>query len=302
MGGKGKTIITALVALLALTPAAAGAPPFASPPTSVKPKMRWWWGDQAPLVPKEFADEVNGFAAAGFGGAAAGFGGALGGGGDAWANPEQRTALTTALQAASADGIRLDMTIGAAWPITTPNTKPGSGLSEQELMYGRADLTGPSTYVGPPPNALDDPSGQQKGGKLVAVTAAQVTDEGDPVVQAGTPPHKTTMLDPKSLQVLKVDDGGMVHFDVPSGHWIVFGFWQRDSGEGVMDHLSSESLNAVTKYIDDNQIGAEAGALLPEAGGQFFEDSLEIDAAELFWTQRMAQEFRARRGYDLTKY
>src|SRR3954454_23190273 len=211
-GGK---IITALVAALAFAPAAAFADealPFAHPPNDYKPKTGWWWGDQAPLVPSEFTSEVNGFAAAGFGGAEAAFGGALGGGGDAWAKPEQRTALTTSLLAARANGMRLDMTIGAAWPITTPNTKPGSGLSEQELMYGRRDLTGPSSYVGPPPNALDDPTGQQKKGRLVAVTAAQVTGEGDPVVQAGTPPHQSTVLDPKSLQVLKTDENGLVHF------------------------------------------------------------------------------------------
>ena len=297
-------LIMGVVALLALAPVAARADelPFAHPPIAVKPKTRWWWGDTLPLVPGELASEVDGFAAAGFGGAEAAFGGALGGDTPAWGSAEQRAGLVAALQAAQANGMRLDMTIGASWPITTPNTKPGSGLSEQELMYGRRDLTGPSTYTGPPPNALDDPSGQQKGGRLVAVTAAQVTDEGDPVVQAGTPPHKTTTLDPKSLQVLKVDDGGMVHFDVPSGHWIVFGLWQRDAGEGVMDHLSTESLQAVTKYIDDNQLGADAAALLPAAGGQFFEDSLELDANELFWTNRMFSEFRARRGYDVTKY
>src|SRR3954468_16139854 len=276
MGSRGK-IITALAALLTLAPVAAAdaQADFGHPPASVGPRTRWWWGDQVPLVPKELADEVDGFTGAGFGGAEASFGGALGGDTPAWGTPEQRTGLAAALRAAQANGMRLGMTIGAAWPITTPNTKPGSGLSEQELMYGRRDLSGPSTYVEPPPDALDDPTGQQKKGKVVAVTAAQVSDEGDPVVQAGTAPHKTTTLDPKSLQVLKVADDGMVHFDVPSGHWIVFGFWQRDTSEGVMDPLSAESLKAVTDYIDKNQIGDETAGLLPSAGGQFFEDSLE---------------------------
>src|SRR3954453_8208559 len=303
MGRRGIHIALVAVAALAGPLASARADvlsAFAHPPAQDRPKFRWWWGD-LPFAPSEFASEVDGLANAGFGGAEAAFGEALGGG-TGWANADQRTALATALGQAQHDGIRLDMTIGAAWPITTPNTKPGSGLSEQELMYGRRDLTGPSTYTGPAPNALDDPTGQQKGGKLVAVTAAKVTDEGDPVVQAGTAPHKTTTLDPASLQVLKAGDDGMVHFDVPSGHWIVFGFWQRDTSEGVMDHLSAESLNAVTAYIDSKQIGDEAAGLLPSAGGQFFEDSLEIDANELFWTNRMFQEFRARRGYDMTKY
>src|SRR3954453_14228068 len=189
MGSRGK-IITALVALLTLAPVAAAdaQADFGHPPASVGPRTRWWWGDQVPLVPKELADEVGAFAGAGFGGAEAAVGGALGGDTPAWGTPEQRTGLAAALRAAQANGMRLDMTIGAAWPITTPNTKPGSGLSEQELMYGRRALTGPASYVGPPPNALDDPTGQQKKGRLVAVTAAQVTGEGDPGGQGGTRP------------------------------------------------------------------------------------------------------------------
>src|SRR4051812_1652518 len=103
------TIITVVAAALALSaPVAARgeALPFAHPPTAVKPKFRWWWGD-LPFAPPEFVSEVDGFASAGFGGAEAAFGAALGGG-TGWANPDQRTALTAALQAAQRDGIRLD--------------------------------------------------------------------------------------------------------------------------------------------------------------------------------------------------
>src|SRR4051794_40318006 len=142
---------------------------FASPPNDVRPKFRWWWA--TPYDDKEAADELDAMARAGFGGAEAAFNT------DGWGSPEQRKQLVTSLQTAKANGMRLDMTLGASWPVTTPNTKPGSGLSEQELMYGRRDLTGPAPYTGPPPNALDDQSGRQRGGKLVAVTAAKVVTE-----------------------------------------------------------------------------------------------------------------------------
>jgi hypothetical protein len=275
---------------------------FASPPNSQRPKFRWWWGDP-PFDQKEFTAEVDAFSGAGFGGAEAAFGQALGGG-TGWATPEQRQMLAASLQEAQHNGTRLDMTIGAAWPITTPNTKPGSGLSEQELMYGRRDLAGPSVYVGAPPHALDDPTGQQNGGKLIAVTAARVTSAGDPVVQAGTPPQHSTVLDPGSLVDLtsSVDAAGNLTWNVPAGQWILFGIWQRDASEGVMDHLSAASLNAVTDYVDKNQLGAQVSPLLPAAAQHFFEDSLELDAHELWWTWRFAQEFNQRRGYDVTKY
>jgi hypothetical protein len=305
--------VAALVLVALPAGAAEAAPPklpdplahprtFANPPLAARPKFRWWWGDP-PFESKEFTGELHAFAKAGFGGAEAAFGEALGGG-TGWATPEQRQMLADSLGQAKSDGLRLDMTIGAAWPITTPNTKPGSGLSEQELMYGRRDLAGPSVYAGPAPHGLDDPTGQQKGGRLVAVTAARVVTDGPPVVQAGTPPAQSTVLDPDSLVDLttSADASGSIVWTVPAGHWIVFGFWQRDAAEGVMDHLSADSLKAVTDYVDANQLGDKVSPLLPSAGQSFFEDSLELDATELWWTGRFGQEFRQRRGYDLAKY
>src|SRR5206468_1299047 len=75
----------------------------------------------------------------------------------------------------------------------------------------------------------------------------------------------------------------------------------RDSSEGVVDHLSAASARAGLKYLDDNQIGAANAPPLPQFGGTFFEDSLELDASELFWTWDFQKQFRQRRGYDMTK-
>src|SRR3954447_18219525 len=93
---------------------------FASPPVSLRPKTRWWWAQ--PYSAQEFADEVDAFSEAGFGGAEIAFNA------DGWATAEQRQGLQTALGRAKQDGLRLDMTLAASWPVTTPNTKPGSGL------------------------------------------------------------------------------------------------------------------------------------------------------------------------------
>src|SRR4051812_32242027 len=107
---------------------------FAAPPMSVRPKTRW--GGAQPYRAQGFADEVDAFSEAGFGGAEIAFNA------DGWATADQRQGLQTALRQAKQDGLRLDMTLGASWPVTTPNTKPGSGLSEQELQYGRKVVAG----------------------------------------------------------------------------------------------------------------------------------------------------------------
>ena len=61
-------------------------------------------------------------------------------------------------------------------------------------------------------------------------------------------------------------------------------------------------MEAAASYIEQNQFSASASELLRSVGGSLFEDSLEIDAAGIFWTPKMAQQFASRRGYDLTKY
>jgi hypothetical protein len=276
---------------------------FANPPMEVRPKTRWWWA--TPYDHKEFGAEVDAIAKAGFGGVEAAFNT------EGWATKEQRDALFTSLVAARRHGISFDMTMGASWPVTSPAVTGSNGeLGEQELQYGRLDLVGPSVFAGPPPQPRDGTSGA-----LRAVTAARVIETGPPAVlpQVGpnlsptkpsTAPVVSTVLDPSSLVDLTrdVDDAGNLTWTVPDGHWIVFCLRQRTASEAVMDHFSTASATAVTKYIDANMLGPANARLLPSVGGSFFEDSLELDANDLMWTWRFADEFRKRRGYDVTKY
>src|SRR3954451_5402103 len=121
---------------------------FRDPPRQVRPKFRWWWGNFAlpsSLDPAAVRDELKAMADAGFGGAEIGFTPSV------WANDAQRAGLQAALAEARGRGMSIDMTLGANWPLQTPNTGKGSGLSEQELMYGRKDVTGPTTYDGAVP-------------------------------------------------------------------------------------------------------------------------------------------------------
>src|SRR4051794_1395788 len=268
---------------------------FRDPPRQVRPKFRWWWGNFAlpsSLDTAAVTEELEAIGDAGFGGVEIGFTPSV------WANDAQRAGLQAALAEARRRGLGVDMTLGANWPLQTPNTAKGSGLSEQELMYGRKDVSG--TFDGAVPPAIGD---DQPRGKLVAVTAARVVDRGPAVDQAGTPPAKSTVLDPDSLVDLtaRVRSDRTLHWDAPPGDWILFAFWQREADEGVVDHLRADSARAALKYIDDNQLGP-AAAQLTGVGGSFFEDSLELDVKELFWTDRFQAEFARRRGYDMTRF
>src|SRR4051794_2837673 len=118
---------------------------FKKPPNDVRPGIRWWW--QTPYDLKEFPREVGAVADAGFGLAELGFNA------DGFANQEQRDALSASIDAARARGLRLDITMGPGWQLANPAVGVDTGLSQQELDYGRRDVVGPMPYVGPVPPA-----------------------------------------------------------------------------------------------------------------------------------------------------
>src|SRR3954451_9876506 len=191
---------------------------FADPPASAHPAMRWWWGPMfggtpGALSTAETRKELGYLADAGFKRVEIGFSSAK------WATAEQRENLDAALAEAKQRGVTIDMTVGASWPVKTPNTAPGTGLSEQELQYGRADVAGGTTFTGDAPRPYDTHDASRNA-KLVAVTAARVVTRGPAVTTVNTPPASSTVLDPSSLVDLTsavVD--GKLNWTAPAGDW-----------------------------------------------------------------------------------
>ncbi len=312
---------------------------FLEPPLAYRPRWRWWWGE--PYVQQELADELAAFAGAGFSGAEISFTNTIAGqlvaetAGQgmlaAWGTPAQRQALTTSLQAAKQHGIHIDQTLGYGWPVRTPSTGAGSAYAQQELMYGRTDLTGPQSFDGQVPFPIGD-SANSKAAHLIAVIAARVLTPGPSVTAAGTPPAISTILDPSSFTDLtdlatpsttatprSTPNAAVISWQVPTGNWILCGIWQRDSGEDTdygttatlpgplyagtpMDYFNRAAATAALADIDSDQIGSSNFALLPRTNQFYFEDSLENTWVELPWTGDMLAEFRQRRGYDLRRW
>lgn len=286
----------------AVVPAALGTDPLASPASfadpgrDYRPMMRWWWA--APLTAEQTVADLEHMQEAGFGGAEIAY--------DAgsWATPAQRDALAAAIDWAREHDFQLDMTLGAAWPVSTPATDEASGLAELELQYGRADVAGGTSFSGPLPVAFDGVT--DRTATLVAVTAAKVTDRGPVVTEANQPPARSTVLDPTSLVDLtdQVADGEL-DWTAPAGDWIVFAFWSRASSggkSGVANLFDADSARAATGYVGDNQLGDANKAALPGVGGAYFEDSLENHTASQYWSRDMLDQFQDRRGYDLAPY
>jgi hypothetical protein len=108
----------------------------------------------------------------------------------------------------------------------------------------------------------------------------------------------------------KMRPDGTLDWHAPAGDWVVLRFGYGLTGEknhpatpaatGLeVDKLSREDVASYTKTYT-GMISGMAGDLYGKSFRNFLMDSWE--AGNENWTERMAQEFQARRGYSLTPY
>ena len=211
------------------------------------------------------------------------------------------------------------MTLGASWPLKTPNTTTGTGFSTRELQYGSVMLQSGSSGQLRLPAAFDDLDGTRPS-TLVRVTAARVLQRNEPptIVPLDdpyapprgviTPPDASTVLEAESLVdltpqlVAHPTQPSEIHWEPHDGDWMLFAFWMRDCEQGVTSFLDGRAAIAATEYLDEHQIGADNVELLHRAGTELFEDSLELNADSVFWTSDMLERFTERHGYNVTPY
>ena len=292
---------------------------FAAPTDAERPKFRWYWPGAA-VDDAELAAELQAMHAVGFRGAEIallpiGVPAPTDPAQRPWGTPEYVERLRKVLLAARETGMRIDFTIGPGWPMVSPAVGGENlHLAQQELAYGTAPLAGGETFAGSLPAPRD---GRDDHAVLVAVTAARV-------LEAATAESRP-VLDAESLQDLtgQAKDGAIDWTAPAAGDWLLFAFWSRptiqratiagaptegaelDSGSEqdapVVDHFSAEAVKAATDFLDANVLPASLDELLRDAASDVFEDSLELNADQM-WTRSLLDEFKARRGYDLTPY
>ena len=246
--------------------------------------------------------------------------------------------VRAAVEEAQDRGMFVDLTLGSGWPFgggeaITPE------LASIELRFTHKRISGPSHFreriALPAPRqtasmnlarmsgslSTELPRGWrerlQARTRIVAVLAMSGTEPVVEMREGGLSPdqrpvvHTPGHLDPGSVKVLtaNVKSDGSFDWDVPSGQWQLFVFFQQPvetrviGGVGagpqlVMDHMNRAALEAHLKRISeaaDPEIGSFYGKTV-RAG---FCDSLEVES-EIYWTDNFLQEFRKRRGYDLT--
>ena len=142
---------------------------------------------------------------------------------------------------------------------------------------------------------------------LVAVVAARVVEDGE----AGA------VLDVDSVVDLTDEVGNeALDWAAPdNGTWRLFVYWMHGTGQTASP---SASVNYTVNYVDPDGAQAvidywDSVVLTPELReqigrnprAQMYMDSLELfttGAGGLFWGRTVAEEFRSRRGYDITPW
>lgn len=213
------------------------------------------------------------------------------------------------LEASHRFGMHVDLAPGGSQPYVSAGINEADSM--QELIADHIDLAAGELYAA----AVQQPGRLAGHARLVAVTAARVTND------AGTP----VILDPNSAIDLtrRLDRSGMLHWRVPAGHWLLFSFWQRATGQLMernpfqdpsvwnsrvpqlgpgqyytADIFSSAGIAAALAYLDNNILPGEAGLV---RGSDLAEDSLEVQS-EMFWTGDLPVQFMKRRGYSVIPF
>jgi len=259
--------------------------PWPKTTESAKPWTRWWWMGSA-VDEKGLDKQLTTLSQAGFGGVeivpiygAKGFENKY----INYLSPEWMKMLQFTTNKAKSLNMGVDMSVGTGWPIGGPqvdehnaatkiivqtyNIKPNEKFSEKIVLK-------------------DEKQKNLKTVKLDIVTAYNEKNEA------------VVLTD-------KVNNDGILDWKRNSGKWTVYAVFvgktlqkvkrAAPGGDGyTLDHFSPEATKDYLKTFDKAFGNSNYGIR------SFFNDSYEVYNAD--WTQDFKDEFKKRRGYDLSPY
>jgi hypothetical protein len=289
---------------------------FADPPTSVRPKYRWWL-PLADTDDQELRNELGQIADAGGGGAEVAAFPVDGAGNNTnpflqtygWGTPLWAQKMATALEAAKQRDLSLDFTIGPRWPATVPTvTDVNDPAAAQQLTYGSEFHAGGTSRTGSLPTNYDVARPAGANPKLLAVLAARCTNAAC-ATQKGT-----RLLDQDSVVDVtsRVDGAGHLSYTFPGDRtstYVLLAFYEVPTGQSlsgftatgknyVLDTLSKVGARATTDFYDSSILTPDVQHLVDQLRSvDLFEDSLELGSTEK-WTSSFLDEWQARRGYS----
>ncbi|MBD0324460.1 MAG: hypothetical protein ICV72_13900, partial [Aldersonia sp.] len=212
----------------------------------------------------------------------------------------------------------VSFTSGTNWSnANLPTIDPEHPAAAKELNVTIEDLPGGTSRSGALPRVdlstvqveslVPGHRGEVREQSLVAVVAARVIGQ----TETGS------VLDVDSVVDLGAQvTGESLGWTAPAGgEWRLFAFWMHGTGQTAspsasvnytVNYLDRDGVDAVIDYWDSVVLTPELRAQVAEnPRAQMYMDSLELStygAGGLFWGRTVADEFRARRGYDIAPW
>jgi hypothetical protein len=311
---------------------------FRNPPPSARLRCYWWWLN-GNVTRQSITRDLEQMKAKGYGGAiVVDAGGAEQQGnqnvpaGPLFGSPAWRELFRHAVVEAHRVGIELSLNITSGWNLGGPLVPPEK--SAKLVTWAQTTMTGPSQFD----QVLPQPIAKQNFYRDIAVLAYPLRHGTAPnprPIQAlpvkgsfkeagfSTPDTKPLLFDLPAVAgeqdtesgkvqniSAKMDASGHLRWSVPAGDWEILRFGYTSSGSKVstssgawqglvIDYIDHPALEWYWKEVID-PILADVRPYLGKTLAYVVTDSWELDGVN--WTPRFAEEFRARRNYDLTPY
>ena len=203
-------------------------------------------------------------------------------------------------------GMGVSMTSGTNWAnANLISITPDDKAASKELDFVMCSVSGGTTWEGqlPKPKIKTENVYEQQ---LVAVLAAKVVrQDGDDWILSADTILLTDLVKDGHLRWVAPDDG----------EYLLFFFWMHGTGQIARPSVStSYTINYMDKYGVEAFIEYWNTHVLPEdlretlrnnGRGMMYMDSLELSTfgkGGQLWGYHFLEEFKSRRGYDLTPY
>ena len=276
-----------------------------NPARTYRPHTRWWWPGNA-VTRDGIAWELNQMHQQGMGGVEIMSPWRMYAKGNiSYLSPEFVEMVKYAIEEAERRDMEVAITFGSGWKFGgfwVPPTQRSKVLTQASVA-----VSGPGSFNQAlpeyqlPPRAPVFRSDAPDENQIVAVVAGKVSGNG---------------LDGTSLVDLTSQvEKGELHWQIPSGEWRLMVFRLKYTGEQnattenfprrqwVVDHFSKEAVRNYCEYLGGTfyqAFGEQFGKTLDS----FFCDSFEIMVLPdtIHWSNAALDEFKAYKGYDLTRY
>jgi hypothetical protein len=231
-----------------------------------------------------------------------------------WGSEEWIHDTETIIRETTERGMGVSFTSGTNWSNANLITiVPDDRAAAKELDYTAESLKGGESRSGPLRRAvikMPNVNAQE----LIAVVAVKRGSTKNLTAKDGTPKDAAILLDKNSIIVLTGEvSGENLNWTAPMGEWELFSFWLHGTGQTAapsvsvsytVNYIDRYGIDALIDYWNKKVFTQELRDLIRKNGRvQMYMDSLELSTyggGGQLWGYHLVEEFRERRGYDLT--